>query len=203
MPGWTDIKAAWSSGWKALETEAVRLYEAAIRADPTGYLAKVEAFLSELGQSRQNLDNIKAKLPNPPVTAEDRALHAKYQSLEARYNDLAAGFYADAKPAGTPSTGAAPVLVVGGLVVGVVAIAWAVAAYEYAVNLREQTSLAEKELDARIEAGQQGRTLQPSTLPPPADPVKTAKGIGGLLVGGLVLATAAIAVPVFLKKRAG
>ena len=202
MPTWTQIKAAWSAGWSALQSESMRLYEAAIRADPTGYLATVEAFLSELGQARSNLDAIKAKLPNPPVTPEDHALHAKHRALEARYHDLAAGFYADTRPA-TEGIGVAPVLVVGGLVVGVAAIAWAVAAYEYTVNLREQTALADKELDARVEAGRQGRTLQPTTVPPQPDPVKQAQGVGWLLVGGLALAAGAIAVPIFLKKKAG
>lgn len=202
MPTWTQIKAAWSAGWSALQAESMKLYEAAIRADPTGYLATVEAFLSELGQARTNLDAIKAKLPNPPVTPEDHALQAKYKALEVRYHDLAAGFYADAQPA-TEGMGIAPVLVVGGLVVGVAAIAWAVAAYEYTVNLREQTAVADKELDARIEAGRQGRTLQPTTVPPPPDPVKQAQGVGWLLVGGLALAAGAIAVPIFLKKKAG
>ena len=200
MPTWSQVKAAWSAGWKALSDEGTRLYEAAIRADPTGYLAKVQAFLSELSQSRASLDRMKAKLPNPATTPEDQALVAKVTALEKRYQDLAAGFYADTQPAST-GMGVAPVLVVGGLVVGVAGVAWAVAAYEYAVNLREQTALAEKELDARVEASRQGRELPPSTIPPQPDPVKTAKGVGGLLLGGLALAAAAIAVPVFLKKK--
>ena len=204
IPTWTQIKAAWSSGWTALQSEAMKLYEASIRADPTGYLAKVEAFVSELTQSRANIDRIKAKLPNPPVTAEDRGLHAKVRDFEKRYHDLAAGLYADAQPA--TSMGAAPLavgVVVAGVVIGVAGIAWSVAAYEYAVNLREQTALADKELEARVEAGRQGRTLQPTTVPAQPDPVKKAQGIGWLLVGGLVVAAGAVAVPMFLKKKAG
>ncbi len=204
MPTWTQIKAAWSTGWAALQSEAMKLYEASIRADPTGYLGKVEAFVSELGQARASLDSMKAKLPNPPVTAEDRALHAKYRDFEKRYHDLAAGLYSDAQPA--TSIGVAPIavgVVVAGVVIGVAGIAWAVAAYEYAVNLREQTALADKELGARVDASQQGRTLQPSTVPPQPDPVKQAQGVGWLLVGGLVLAAGAVAVPMFLKKKAG
>lgn len=203
MPSWAQIKAAWSSGWSALQSQSMRAYEAAIKADPTGYLGRVQAFVSELTQSRESLDKIKAKLPNPPVTDEDRAAHAQYQALEARYHDLAAGLYADARPAQT-EVGVAPIavgVVVGGVVIGVAGIAWSVAAYEYAVNLREQTALAERELTARVEASREGRTLQPSTVPFQGD--GDASKVGWLLVGGLALAAGAIAVPIFLKKKAG
>ena len=57
-------------------------------------------------------------------------------------------------------------LIVVGVIVGLAAIAWAVAAYQYAVNLREQTALTEKELDARILASREGRQLPATTLPP-------------------------------------
>lgn len=204
MSTWMQIKAAWSAGWAGLQAESMRLYEAAIRADPTGYLSRVEAFVSELNQARESLDSIKAKLPNPPVSAQDRALHAKYRDFEKRYHDLAAGLYADAQPAS--SFGVAPLavgVVVAGVVIGVAGIAWAISAYEYAVNLREQTALADKELTARVQASQEGRTLQPSTVPVQPDPVKQAQGVGWLLVGGLVLAAGAVAVPMFLKKKAG
>jgi len=199
MSTWAQIQSAWSSGWSALQTESMRAYRGAIEADPTGYLAPVEAFVAELSQARGSLNRIRDKLPNPPVTAADQAAHAKYQALEKRYHDLAAGLYADAKPAQT-EIGVAPVVVgvvVGGVVIGVAGIAWSIAAYEYAVNLREQTALAERELDARVEASREGRTLQPSTVPPQ----DTGGGVGWLLVGGLALAAGAVAVPYFIKKR--
>ena len=199
MGAWDTVKAAWSEGWKALEAEARRLHEAAIRHNPARYADRVTAFLRELTASRQHLDSIRAKLPNPPRTPEDQRIVANWRALEARYSEVAAGFYADARPA-TEGLGVAPVLIVGGLVIGVAAIAWSVAAYEYAVNLREQTALADKELVARVDASREGRTLAPSTLPPPEDPKKTAAGVGLLLVGGLVLAAGAVALPILLKK---
>jgi hypothetical protein len=127
--------------------------------------------------------------------------------MEARYHDLAAGFYGDATPAPSgatapaPSTGAAPaVLIIGGLAVGAVGVAWAVAAYQYAVNLREQTALAERELDARVEASREGRPLQASTLPPPPNPTDDAKGMGLWLLGGLAVVAGALTLPALLKK---
>ena len=214
VPSWGDIKAGWSAGWKALSEQATRAYGSAAQVDPTGTLAKVQAFVQALADSRAALDRIAAKLPNPPVTAAAQAEVARYQSLERRYHELAAGLYADATPApgqgmgpppGSPVVGVAPaVLIVAGLAVGVVGVAWAIAAYEYAVNLREQTSLAERELDARVAANAQGRTLQPNTLPPQQGPVDAAKdaakGVGLLLVGGLVITAGAFLLPSMLKR---
>ncbi|MFH1464554.1 MAG: hypothetical protein ABIO70_09210 [Pseudomonadota bacterium] len=207
MTSWNDIKSAWSQGWKALNEQAMSAYEVAIKADPMRYVDQIKDFMSALTDSRANLDRMKARLPNPPRTEADRKILAVYQALEKRYHELAAGFYSDARPADQPSTGAIPVvvIVVAGVALGVAACAWAVAAHEYATNLREQTALADKELEARVEASKQGRTLQPTTLPEPASEQakKKAKGVGVLLVGGLLLAAGALAVPVFLKKKGG
>lgn len=200
MPTWTEIKESWSGGWKALQAESIRLYEAAIRRSPASYADRVKAFLAELAQARAHLDSMRAKVPNPPRTAQEARILTNYVALENRWRDLAAGFWSDAEPA-REGVGIAPVLIVGGVVVGVAAVAWAVAANQYCVNLREQTALADRELIARVDASKEGRTLAPSTLPPPPpDPVKQAEGLGWLLVGGLVLAAGAAAVPMLLKK---
>ena len=130
MGAWDSVKAAWSEGWRALELEARRLHEVAIRMNPAKYADQVVAFLSALQESRQHLDSIRSKLPNPPRTPEDQKAVADWQAMEARYNTIAAGFYSDTRPA-TEGVGVAPVIIVAGLVVGVAAIAWSVAAYEY------------------------------------------------------------------------
>ena len=214
VPSWADIKAGWSSGWKALAEQAAHAYGTAAQVDPTGSLVRVQVFLQALADSRAALDRIAGKLPDPPVTAADQADLSRAQALERRYHELAAGLYADATPApgqgtgpppGSPVVGVAPVfLVVGAVAVSAAGVAWAIAATEYPLNLREQTALAERELDARIAAGAQGRTLQPSTLPPQADPVdkaaSAAKGVGLLFVGGLVVATGAFVLPALLRK---
>lgn len=200
MTSWTDIKSRWSSTWTSLHERAKASYDAAIRTNPSAYRDRVVAFVSLLTESRANLDRIKAHL----ATVDDPELQAKAQELESRYATLAAGVYADAKPADT--VGVAP-LVVGGVVVAgvlisVAGIAWAVAAYQYAVNLREHTGLLEKELAARVEASRSGRALPPSSIPPQPNPVEEARSMGVWLLGGLTLAAAAVAVPI-LMKRAG
>ncbi len=202
VPSWADIKGAWASGWKTLSEQATAAYGTALQADPTGTMARVEAFLTALSESRATLDRIAAKLPNPPVTEEDRAAVASHAAFERRWHDLAAGFYTDTKPAPTPPVvGVAPaVLIVGGVAVGVVGIAWAIAAYQYATNLRDQTALAERELDARVAASREGRPLQASTLPPPPSPAADARGVGVWVLGGLAVVAGALALPILLKR---
>lgn len=200
VPSWADIRASWSAGWRALSRRSLEAYEAAVRSNPLVYADRVSAFVAALTAARQNLDAIAAKLPDPPSTEADRKAVADYRSMEQRYHALAAGFYADALPAGGPVMGVAPVVVVAGLAVGAAAVSWAIAAYEYAVNLREQTALADRELTARVEASRAGRSLAPSTLPAPPSPVAGAKGAGLWLLGGLAVAAGALTVPLLLRK---
>lgn len=198
MSTWAEVKEGWSTGWKELQRQALQRWEAAIRRDPRQFAPTVQGTVEDLQAARAHLDRIKARLPKTLSTPEDQQTFAGFSRMSARYYELAAGVYADARPAQS-EVGAPPLLVVAGLVLGVAAIAWAVAAREYAKNLREQTALADRELTARVEASREGRTLQPTTLP---EPDKESGGsLGWLLVGGLALAAGAAVVPVFIKKR--
>ena len=194
MSWWDEISKAWDetwakaeAGWKALYDSAVAEYEAAITNNPEAYQAQSEAFVAELATSRGNLDQVKAALHKEGKTAHNQPLWEQYQAMERRYHELASGFYQDAQPIIEGHVGFVPLLVVGGLALGAGSIAWGVAAHEYAVNLREQTALAVKELDARIAASKEGRTLQASTLPPPPSIDLGAGASPLLLVGGLGL----------------
>ncbi|MCB9759109.1 MAG: hypothetical protein H6739_04655 [Alphaproteobacteria bacterium] len=184
MSLWQQVKAGWSEGWSALEAQGQQLYAAAIQADPSAYSATVQGFIEALTGARGHLDRQRDALAQLPEGPERQAAVARYQAQEERYHTLAAGLYSDAAPA-SEAMGLVPVLVVGGLALGIAGTAWAVAAYEYAVNLREQTALADRELTARVQASQEGRTLQPTTLPQPPEDV----GGGGLmlLAGALAL----------------
>lgn len=198
---WADIQARWSQGWRALSQAASDAWSAAIHADPAAFSGHVVAFQDQLAQTRATLDRMRTLVPSPPVTPEDHAAAEQLAAFEVRYHELAAGLYGDAAEA--PSVGVVPLLVVGGLALGAAGIAWAVAAYQYAVNLREQTALAERELTARVEASRAGRVLQPSTLPaPPPPPAPAASSGGGLwLLGGLGLVAAAVTLPVLLSRK--
>jgi len=197
MTSWSDVKANWSSGWTALQQSALDQWGAAIRRRPEEFAPQVHATMQELAAARAHLDHMKPLLPKRIETAEDQRAVSSFSRMSARYYQLASGIYADARPA-TAEVGFAPLLVVAGVALGVAAIAWAVAANQYAKNLREQTALADRELSARVEASREGRTLPPSTLP---EAPKKKNGVGWLLVGGLVVAAGAVAVPVLMKSK--
>jgi hypothetical protein len=199
---WADIRASWSAGWRDLSAQAASLYARALQADPSGTASRINGFVAALNEARSTLDRIGPRLPQPPVTDADRQLVARYQDLERRWHELAAGFFADATPVSTPAVGMPPALVVGGLAITAVGLAWAVAAYEYAVNLQEQTVLAERELEARVAASQQGRVLPPSTLPAlPPSPAVEARGVGLWLLAGLAVAAGVLTIPLLLERR--
>lgn len=201
MPSWTDIKSSWSSAWTGLQERASSAYQSAIQADPSKFKDTVASFMAMLSESRASLDRIQTLLKQ----VDDPALTAKAGELESRYSTLAAGVYADAKPADTIGVAPAVVggVVVAGIIVSIGGVAWAVAAYQYAVNLREHTALLEKELQARVDASKEGRVLPPSSVPPAPNPIADAQSTGMWVLGGLAVAAAAIAVPIFLKKKAG
>jgi hypothetical protein len=189
---WSQILGSWSQGWRELRSHAAYLYAVALQADPSGTAARVDGFTRALTEARATLDRIRPRLPGLA------GLLARYQELDRRWHELAAGLFADATPV-APVMGMPPALVVGGLAITAVGLAWAFAAYEYAVNLNQQTQLAERELEARIQASQQGRVLPPSTLPPaPAD---GARSLGLWLLGGLAVTAGVLVMPLWLGRR--
>lgn len=175
MSDWTVVRQrVWTAAWQRLQQAGLVAYADQILAQPARFRAHVERFIAELRQVRTTLDHIRQLgVPDPRIGP-----------LETRYAVLVAGLHADAED----RVEGPPLLVVAGIAVGVAAIAWAIAAYQYAVHLREQTALVERELQARVEASEQGRTLQPSTLPKQSN----AK-LGWLMLGGLALAAGALA----------
>lgn len=194
---WDDLTAAWdavasaaSAAWTSAYESAIATYEDLVKSDPKGSADQVVRFMAELEETRGLLDRMASQLPKPPVTPEDHALHKRYAAYEARYHEIAAGFYRDVEANQAPQVGVVPVLAVAGLAIGLGAATWSFAGYEYAVNLREETALASRELDARIQASKEGRTIQESTLPEPASSASnmTTMMMGGAAVlGGLVL----------------
>ncbi len=205
--GWEAVRQGWSAGWQALDTQASGLYDAIVAA-PETYRAKVEAFLAALTTAKQNLTWSRSQ----PLTAEDRQ---QLDALSQRYNDLAAGFLSDVDGGESLQLGAGPLLIVAGIGVGVAAIAWAVASYEHAANLRDQTALFREDLAARVAASEQGRALQPATVPqaPPMSttgsswsvpslptPSTSSSKVGLVLIAGLGLASAAVLLPLLLRR---
>ena len=190
MSSWADIRAAWDRSWASFERTAVETWRSAIEATPERFREPVEAFLNVLAGTKLSLDDAHSLAQRPGATGADRG---RYMRLLSQYNAVAAGVMAHSAPTDTEQTGAAPVLVVAGLAIGVAGIAWAVAAYEYASSLRDQVQLYREDLAARVQAAQQGVTLQPTTVPTPT-PKKGSVwpwllGLGVLGAGGLTLYT--------------
>ena len=220
MTNWTDIKARWSTGWQDLHRQTLAKLGSAIQRNPESFRPQVTATLSDLQAARAHLQRIQARLPQ----IKDDATRAKaarvFAALYQRYHVLAAGIYADDEQAKREQQGKKPevsgfiipLLIIGGIVLGVAAIAWAIASREHAKNLRDQTALADHELTARVEASKEGRVLQETTLPemPASAPLLsattpsvgggTAGKVGLALVGVLALAAAGLAIPMFLKR---
>ena len=224
MTSWTDIKTRWSAGWRDLHQAALKKWGDAIRRNPEAFRPAVTATLKDLQIARAHLQRIGAMLPHIADTQARAKAAQTFAVMMKRYQELAAGVYADAEQAErekkaqqqgqTQVSGfIIPLLIIGGIVLGVAAIAWAIASREHAKNLREQTALADHELTARVEASKEGRVLQETTLPeqPQAAPLlsATAPDVGGggtgakvglALVGVLALVAAGVALPMFLKR---
>jgi hypothetical protein len=91
-------------------------------------------------------------------------------------------------------------VIVLGMLVAIAGIIFAVASYEYCVELREQTALQDRDLTERVRASEQGRTLQPSTLPAP-NPPPSLPDPRPWVVGGLALLAGAAGVAWLVKRN--
>jgi hypothetical protein len=79
-------------------------------------------------------------------------------------------------------------IIVAGVILAVAAVAFAPAAFDLARSQRVRAETSSRELDARIAANAQGRTLQPSTeLPPPSKGDGPGAGMILAVVGGVVV----------------
>lgn len=205
MATWEEIKASWDQSWQALYDDAMRELAPLLQADVSSYLKRIEGAINALFYARGGLDRAQAKLGQLGDGPEDVVLRERYEILEHRYNIVAAGIYTDATRQ-QPQTGAVPLIAIAGLLLGVAACAWAVAAWEYFANLRDQTKLLNSDLDARVYAMKNNTTLPGSSLPqlpgtaPDKRPEDETSMLGWLLLGGLALTAAALALPALAKK---
>jgi hypothetical protein len=198
---WDQLKTDFLSRIQGLYERTFGRLQSAIAATPEAFRQRVTSYLDLLAQIRANLERILARLPNPPQSQADAVLIAKYAELKAMYDALVAGVASNAVAVKT-EIGVAPavVLVVGIIGFTVAGVAWAVASYEYAVSLRDQTDFMVKELDARVEAMRSGAQLPATTALPPSAPAATTAAPptpGGMgagwawVFGGLAVAGAA------------
>ncbi len=196
---WEQLKADFLARIQVLYESTYGRLSSAIAATPEAFRQRVTGYFDLLAQIRANLERIVARLPNPPQNHADAALIAKYAEFKAMYDALVAGVASNAVAVKT-EIGVAPaavVLVIGIIGLTVAGVAWAVASYEYAVSLRDQTDFMAKELDARVESMRSGAQLPATTALPPSAPVGAPASPGGMgsgwawVFGGLALAGAA------------
>ena len=144
---------------------------------------------------------------DPDVKERSDRLVAIWTELWAQWSDPACTRpRAAAEQVGmAPAWAAVVVVVVGGVAYAVseVGSAWAISTTADAEVALEQVRLQRKELDARVRASQDGRTLPPSTLPPPelprsgADAAKVVK----LALAGLGVAVGVGAAFAAMRQR--
>jgi len=166
-----DYYETWKTGAGYLWREGMAQLSPLIQANPDAYTGQVTSFLYTLRGVESNLSRARVAVAKLPQSALDPKLADLYARCEAQYKLLGSDFYSDTRPAPAgASLGFAPIMIVGLFFIGLTAATIGVAGYQYATNLREQTALAAKELEARVMLAQQGLSLPGSTLKPQADP---------------------------------
>lgn len=204
MSTWAESLNDWGEGWRSWLADAMRRIGDAVTRDPEAHRETATRSLLNLQEARADLDAIKAGLVVLEGTPEHQPAVANFNRLAVRWWDLSTGIYGHSDQAErAPHLGLLPVivLVVGAIGLTVAGVVAAVAGLQFTTNLREQTRLQRSELEARVEASREGRTLQETTLPQPP-PKGDGTGLGWWLMGGLAVATAALVVPQMMKKGA-
>ena len=201
---WDELKADFTGRVATLYASTWQRLSTAITTAPDTFRARMADYLAMLAQIRANLAIIAARLPNPPRTQAEALQITTYAEYKSMYDALVAGISANAVPVRT-EIGIAPAVVVTVGLVGLTAagVAWAVATWEYAASLRDQTGFLVKELDARVESMRSGAPLPATTAVPaaaPTAPREPSSAGWGWLVGGLALAGAAA---VFVVPKLG
>lgn len=172
-----------------------------IEADPARAKREAEAAAAEIRAARTALDRWKAAIGKLPAAEQTKAMPA-FSKASRQWYELASAFYAGATnlKTGQPQEeiGILPLIVVGAVVLTAAGIAFSPAASSGAEALRlhadaerARAEAVTAELAARVDASREGRSLQPSTLPPEATKAPLIGGGGsstGLIVGGAVLA---------------
>lgn len=213
---WAEYLRTWGQEWQAkldlVTRESSAAIEHAIAAGGTQiayYRASALEFIENLKQVEVDLRAMATVLTT--YTGPDRDAWVKLlNQYIGIHRNLTAGVMQGAtlapEPAAAPSVqgrefGIAPAaaVVVGGLTLSVSAVAFSVAFLPYSQSLREQVALHRADLDARVAASKEGRSLAPSTLPPAPDEGPSTTVI--LASVGVLLTTAAAGYVVFAHNR--
>lgn len=160
--GWLAIRQRWTAENRALLEDAVRRYGPTIEEDPEDFEDEVLDAMNKIHVIHRRLMKLRGHVPE-----------AHWLQASRRWQAVAAGIFSEAElPGQRTEVGAAPVvvaIVVAGVAISIVAIAWAIVSTGEIERLNRWTSLAEHELDERVRASEEARELQQSTLPAPPE----------------------------------
>ena len=198
-------KSAWPKALRsAYDRAQMRIPWVLANRDKAERNAKKAA--KEIAAARVALDSwhkLILKLPKDQQNAE----LSVYKKLDREWYATASAFYMDSvnkrtgkkttKIAGYDEVGIAPI-VVAGVILAIGAVAFAPAAYQVALSLRENATTKGRELDARIAASQgRQRPLQDSTMPDGKD---GGGGAGIAVAAGVVVLALAGGVYVLARR---
>jgi hypothetical protein len=180
---WKAVQGSLAPEWAKAADAAVERYGRAASARPEQFRGAIVSALASLERSRTKLAALEQLVRSSKAT--DDLDRQNLAALTAQFRGLAAPIYSGMRPATKDEVGIAPViLVVGGLaVVAIVVLCCAHVYQQYLAELEHELDLQAMELEARDRASREGRTLQPSTLPPP--PSSGGTGLSTLALVGL------------------
>jgi len=208
-----QLQAAFSAQVEDTYHKAAAWLDQALTQKPDEVKRRVAATLAALKATGQQLCQAQRLLPAQPTTKAEADLVVRYAQIKAMYDAILSGIGINAVDLDTEpevEAGFIPVAVVvtiGALGLTAAGVAWAIAAYEYAKALRDQSGFLVQELQARQEAMRTGKPLPESSgYPNKSDEKPKDKGGNGwgwlwALLGVGALTGAAVFGPRLVKGR--
>lgn len=188
---WSSVKASWGRGWSDFAADAQRRYADEVVANWANYAQRVESTVRFLNDTEAILLAFPAKIDAYAKLGGGEhagAYLANLSELTGRYNVLAAGVFDGSRPARKEAALAAAEFIIGAIVLALLGVCFAIAAYPYAESLYLNAKAQDDEINGRIESMRTGKPLPQSTIPPKPDDTTTVVvlAVGALAVAGLV-----------------
>ncbi len=204
LGGWMeDYRAKWGAEWDAFTDTAVAKYRD-MNMDESLY-KRLEDVMGFLSETRTILNEQPARIARLEKAggkpADIATLRINQDKLSKLLNTYYAGVMQGAivKDATTAPMIGVNAVEVGGILLAVAGICFALAIYEYAASLRDNAKVQQTETEGRIKAMEEGKTLQPSTTPTPPPDTGLSGGTAILGLFGLI-ALGALGVAIFKNR---
>ena len=162
---WEEVKASFSTNIESTYNKALTWLDQAMTHMPDDVKRRVAATLSALKATGAQLKRAQALLPARPKDKAEAELVVRYAEMKGLYDAILNGLGLNAVQLEAEQEieagfiPASVVLVIGALGLTAAGVAWAIANYEYARALRDQSTFLVKELEARQESMRTGKAL--------------------------------------------